>query len=163
MSGSAWTRAARRFPSSGSALPNLKFTVYSLTRVVNGTKVTWKQKTLLASQTITIDKSIGYVNDSPVRKEVKIEKETSDDVKYFVSVQSVGAAKGASVYYNVKATMTPLPPASALAMPETDDLNLTDALSFGQYAADADALADASASSLSDLDGISAWQNSLLA
>jgi len=33
-------------------------------------------------------------------------------------------------------------------MPETDDLNLTDALSFGQYAADADALADLDGKSL---------------
>ena len=72
-------------------------------------------------------------------------------------MQSVGATKGASVYYNVWATMTPLPEASALAMPETDNLGISDALSFGQY--DADVLADASASSLVELDDKSNWQN----
>ena len=46
--------------------------------------------------------------------------------------------------------------ASGLAMPETDTLAMTDALSFGQ---NADALADVSASSLAELDDKSAWQN----
>ena len=144
------------------ASPNLKFTVYSLEKVVNGGKVTWKQKTLLATQTVTVDKKDGYVNEALIPKTVEIEEKTSDDVKYFVSVQSVGAKKGASVYYNVWATMTPLPEASALAMPETsDELAISDALSFGNY--DADVLADASASSLADLDDKSAWLNIALA
>ena len=47
--------------------------------------------------------------------------------------------------------------AASLAMPETDSFGMTDALNFGQYA-DADALANASASSLADLDGISTRQ-----
>jgi len=48
----------------------------------------------------------------------------------------------------------------ALDMPETafaDSLNLADALSFGGY--DAEVLADASASSLAELDGKSSWLN----
>ena len=43
-------------------------------------------------------------------------------------------------------------------MPETsDELAMSDALSFGQY--DADVLADASASSLAELDANSGWLN----
>ena len=49
----------------------------------------------------------------------------------------------------------------ALDMPESDDLTMTDSLNFGQY--DTDALADASASALADLDGKSFWQDTLLA
>ena len=142
------------------ASANLKFTVYSLTRVVKGEKVTWKQKTLLATQTITVDKKIGYVNGAEIKKTVTVKEATSDDVKYFVSVQSVGAKKGASVYYNVWATLTPIETA-ALSMPESSDsLGITDSLSLGQYT-DADALADASASALAELDDKSAWQSLL--
>ena len=48
---------------------------------------------------------------------------------------------------------------ASLAMPETSDaLAMTDSLSFGQYA-DADDLANASASTPADFDGISAMQN----
>ena len=47
--------------------------------------------------------------------------------------------------------------ASALAMPETDTLGISDALSFGGY--DTDALADASASALADLDDKSGWMD----
>ena len=148
------------------ASPNLKFTVYSLERVVKGTKVTWKQKTLLASQTITVDKKDGYVLNAEVKKAVTVKEATSDDVKYFVSVQSVGAAKGASVYYNVRATLISSEvPAAALAMPAidslgiSDSLSLTDALSFVQY--DTDALADMSSASLADLNDKSTWQSLL--
>ncbi len=150
------------------ASANLKFTVYSLEKVVNGGKVTWKQKTLLATQTITVDKQIGYVNEATIKKTVSVKEATSDDVKYFVSVQSVGAKKGASVYYNVWATLTSFDEsaltmpetasdASALTMPETDNLGISDALSFGQY--DADALADVSAfDKLASFNDASGWQ-----
>ena len=54
-----------------------------------------------------------------------------------------------------------------LTMPEDEmadsGLNTQDDLSLGQYAADADALADASASSLAEFDEKSARQYSLLA
>jgi autotransporter passenger strand-loop-strand repeat protein len=150
------------------ASANLKFTVYSLEKVVNGGKVTWKQKTLLATQTITVDKQIGYVNEATIKMTVSVKEATSDDVKYFVSVQSVGAKKGASVYYNVWATLTSFDEsaltmpetasdASALAMPETDSLGISDALNFGNC--DSDALADLSASSLADLDDKAGWLN----
>jgi len=141
------------------ASANLKFTVYSLEKVVNGGKVTWKQKTLLATQTITVDKQIGYVNEATIKKTVSVKEATSDDVKYFVSVQSVGAKKGASVYYNVWATLTSFDEsaltmpetasdASALSMPETNSLGISDALSFGGY--DTDVLADTSLDPASD-------------
>ena len=48
-----------------------------------------------------------------------------------------------------------MPEPDSLAM--TDSLNLTDASSFGGY--DTDALADASASSLSELDDKAGWLN----
>ena len=122
------------------ASPGLKFTVYSLTRVVKGETVTWKQKTL-TSQTIAVKDQ--YVSGEPVKKTLEIKEATSDDVKYFVSMQSTGAKKGAEVFYNVTLGLTPPPDASALAMPETDShadsLGMTDALSLGQY--DTDVLA----------------------
>ena len=139
-----------------NASQNLKFTVYSLTKVVKGEKVTWSQKSL-ASGTITVDRKVGHVEGAQIRKAVAVKAATSEDVKYFVSVQSVGAKNGAEVFYNVMATFTPEgSEGAALTMPETDELSLTDTLSFGQY--DTDALAGASASTLAELDGISAKQ-----
>ena len=146
-----------------NASQNLKFTVYSLTKVVRGEKVTWTQKSL-ASGTITIDRKAGYVEDATLKKAIAIRDATSDDVKYFVSVQSVGSKNGAEVFYNVTATFTPEgSDGAALAMPETAALSLTDDLSFGQYAAESDALAGAAASSLAELDEVSVWQNLALA
>ena len=139
-----------------NAKQNLKFTVYSLTKVVRGEKVTWTQKSL-ASETITIDRKVGYVEAAQVKKAVAIQEATSDDVKYFVSVQSVGANNGAEVFYNVTAVFTTAgTDGAALSMPETDGLTLTDDLSFGNYGADV--LAGVSASALAELDGISARQ-----
>ena len=144
-----------------NASQNLKFTVCSLTKVVKGGKVTWTQKSL-ASGTIMVDKYFGYVEGAQLVKAVSIKKTTSDDVKYFVSVQSVGAKNGAEVFYNVRATFTPeASEGAALTMPETDELSLTDNLSFGNY--DTDALAGATASPLAELDAVSAWQNLALA
>ena len=91
--------------------------------------------------------------------------------EYYVSMtaaKTTANTKG-SVFYSVSATLTPqnesslaMPEtssvASALAMPETSDsLAMTDSLSFGQY--NVDALADASASALADLDDKSGWLN----
>ena len=141
-----------------NASQNLKLTVYSLTRVVRGEKVTWTQKSL-ASGTITVDKKVGHVEDAPLKKAVAVKEATSDVVKYFVSVQSVGSKNGAEVFYNVTATFTPeAAEGAALTMPETDSLAMTDDLSFGQYAAEQDALGGVSASSLAELDGISVRQ-----
>jgi len=85
------------------------------------------------------------------------------DKEYYVSMtatKTTANTKG-SVFYNVSATLTPQN-ASSLAMPETADaLAMTDSLSFGQY--NVDALADASASALADLDDKSAWQALTLA
>ena len=95
--------------------------------------------------------------------------ETATDVltglttgEYYVSMtaKSTKANASGSVFYSVMATLDPS--ASALAMPETSDsLDMTDSLSFGGY--DADVLADASASSLAELNDQSAWRNLTLA
>ena len=71
---------------------------------------------------------------------------------------AANAQKGSAAYYNVDVVSvsgqnfvpSSASVASALAMSETDSLGISDALSFGGY--DADVLADASASSLADLD-----------
>ena len=78
--------------------------------------------------------------------------------EYYVSMtaKSTKANASGSVFYNVTANLNPSV-ASPLAMPETDTLGISDALSFGQY--DTDALADVSASALADLDDKSAWLN----
>ena len=87
--------------------------------------------------------------------------------EYYLSVTSTNAKTGGNAYYNVSLLDTDITAdavdADALAMPELSDggLNLTDALSFGQLGADA--LADASAASLAELDGKSGWQDLLLA
>jgi len=99
------------------------------------------------------DRTNPYV-DGTLSAKVKL---TADaNTHYFVAMQSGGAAKyGDSVYYNV--TLNNLTSGSAaLAMPETDSLGISDAMSFGRY--DVDTLADASASSLSELDDKSAGQ-----
>ena len=84
-----------------------------------------------------------------------------DGTAFYVGVESTNAKKGGAGWYNVEVVSFTHAAAAALAMPETDGLNLTDALSFSQY--DTDALASASASSLAELDGKSAWQDLLLA
>ena len=108
-----------------NASPALKFAVYSLTRVVKGETVTWKQKTL-ASQTIEVKDK--YVSGEPLKKALAITEATSDDVRYFVSMQSAGAAKGAEVFYNVSLGLTPPAEASALAMPDYSGFGQEDVL-----------------------------------
>ena len=129
-----------------------KFTVYSMTRK-NGK---WTQK-VLGSQTIN---DVNGVTGATLKKAVQLAA-TSEDVRYFVSMQATDTKKCPEVYYNVTATPGGAANASALAMPETDVPTVTDALSFGQY--DADALADGSASALAGLNDKSAWQNLMLA
>ena len=99
-----------------------------------------------------------------------VEKTTDELVglkegEYYISMtaKNTKANDKGSVFYNVTVNATLSGNvSSALAMPETelassDSLGISDALSFGQY--DADALADASASSLTDPDDKSAWKN----
>jgi len=77
--------------------------------------------------------------------------------EYFLSMTAKDAKKG-NVYYNVSADVKLLDDASgtALAMPESDSLGISDALTFGNC--DTDALADLSAvSSPAELDDKSAW------
>ena len=85
--------------------------------------------------------------------------------EYYLAVTSTNAKQGGNAYYNVSLLDSDIVDgagdADALAMPETDNLNIADALSFSQY--DTDVLASASASSLVELDGKSAWQDLLLA
>jgi len=83
-----------------------------------------------------------------------------DAGEYYVSMaaKTTKATDKGCVFYNVTATFTASASAS-LAMPETDSLGISDALSFGSY--DTDALADASASALADLDDKSGWQSLL--
>ena len=102
-----------------------------------------------------------------------------DEGEYFISMESTNSKKGGAAYYKVElntANCARLPTAvlaahdaDALAMPEASamdaladsNLNLMDAMSFGQY--DTDALADASAFSLADLDNKTRWQSLTLA
>ena len=126
-----------------------KFTVYSMTRK-NGK---WTQKAL-GSQTV---KDVNGPTGATLKKDVLLTA-TNENVRYFVLMQALDTKKNPEVYYNVSATTTAAASnADALAMPETDALNVTAALSFGTF--DADALADASAASLADLDGKSGWLN----
>ena len=79
-----------------------------------------------------------------------------DAGEYYFSMESTNAKKGGNADYKVSVIIGDKYKA-ALAMPETDTLGISDALSFGQY--DADVLADASASALADLDDKSGWMN----
>jgi len=79
--------------------------------------------------------------------------------EYFLSMTAKDTKKG-NVYYNVTADVKPLDGAfdAALAMPESDSLGISDALTFDNC--DTDALADLSAvSSPAELDDKSGWLN----
>ena len=78
--------------------------------------------------------------------------------EYYISMtaKNTKANDKGLVYYNVTATLE-LPDADALAMPETDNRGVSDALSFGQNGADL--LADAAAVSFAELDGKAGRQN----
>ena len=138
----------------GTAKASSKLTVYKLT-LKNGK---WTKKAVGSLKVRnTSDVIDGYASGSGSKPGIKIDAATSDNVKYYVSMQSVDAKKGKEVYYNVSAAFTGSNEA-ALAMPETDSLAMTDDLSFGQYA-DVDTLASASASTLADLDDKASWMN----
>ena len=140
----------------GTANSSSAFSVCSLTW--NESKKVWTQKTL-TTQAVKIAKKADHV-DGVSTKEVNFKTATDAVTRYFVSMQSAGAKNGAELFYNVTAEFTPAGTgiADALAMPETSDsLAMTDALGFGRC--DVDALADVSAASLAELDGISARQN----
>ena len=96
----------------------------------------------------------------PASSKKAVTLEVKDGVSYYVSVKATNTKKTSvdpKTYYNVSYALEPVE-AAALSMPETSDaLAMTDSLSFGQY--DVDALADASASSLAELDDRSSWQN----
>ncbi len=78
--------------------------------------------------------------------------------QFFLGVNSTNAKKGSEAYYYMDVVSVSGQESSSLAMPETDSLGISDALSFGGY--DTDAFADASAASgLAELDGKSSWQN----
>ena len=100
--------------------------------------------------------------NDPATSKRPLTLEVKDGVSYYVSVKATNVKKTSvdpRTYYNVSYAVVQKE-TSALAMPETDDLAMLDSLSFGQYAA-SDALADASAASLADLDGKSAWKSLL--
>jgi hypothetical protein len=130
----------------------LAFRVYSLTYNA------WTGKYVAKAVTALTVAHSRNRNDSYVSNLLSAKVKLTEDANthYFVAMQSTGAAKyGDSVYYNV--TLNNLTSGRAsLAMPETDSLGISDAMSFGQK--DMDALADASASSLSELDDKSAGQ-----
>ena len=70
------------------------------------------------------------------------------------------AGEKGCVFYSVTAMFTASESAAdSLAMPETDNRGVSDALSFASP--EADLLADATASSFSELDDKSAWQSLL--
>lgn len=77
--------------------------------------------------------------------------------EYYLAITSTNAKTGGNAFYNVTLLdsdiVDDMPAVSALAMPEMDTLGISDALSFGQYGA------DASASALAELDDKSAWQS----
>ena len=69
--------------------------------------------------------------------------------EFFLGVTSTNAKKGSAAYYNVDVVKVYGQYSSSLAMPETsDELAMTDSLSFGQY--DTDVLADPSLAFISE-------------
>ena len=96
-----------------------------------------------------------------LKKDVKLTA-TNDDLRYFVSMQATDTKKSPGVYYNVMSFPTAVSEAAALALPETDSLGISDALSFGQTAA-TEMIANGATFGLPDdaakLDDKSAWQD----
>ena len=135
-----------------------KFVIYSLTEQ-NG------KYTLKALQTTALKKAKGASVYTATTKVLSL----AASGEYYISMQSTNAKKGGAAYYNVQlntAACVGLPEnvvldahvSDALAMLETDSLNLTEGLSLGQN--DADALADVTASTLAELDDKAAWLSS---
>ena len=104
----------------------------------------------------------------PVRRKIKADcpiqhDSLKVDAPILLTAKNTKPTEKGGAFYNVSATFNASGSASdALAMPETSDtLAMTDALSFSQL--DSDALAGASASSLTELDDKSAWKDLTLA
>ena len=118
-----------------------------------------KNGTLKALKTVKSKNNVAELND------FELKAKSAPGGQFFLGVTSTNAKKGSAAYYNldVVSVSGQNPPlssseASSLSMPETSDaLAISDALSFGGY--DADVFADASASSLAELDDKSAWLN----
>jgi len=110
-----------------------KFTVYSMTRK-NGK---WTQK-VLGSQTIT---DVNGASGATLKKDVKLSA-TTDDLRYFVSMQAADTKKSPEVYYNVMSFPTAVMEADALSLP-----------------ADALSMPESAAVPFSELDGKDGWQN----
>ena len=135
-----------------SATDEMSFSVLQITQNPKGG---FTQKTL-STTTLKKDKMSGVF--TAMTKSLRLEAG-----EYYICAESLNAARGGSAYYNVEAMFEAMysnaNAACALDMPESSALNAANELSFGQYAADADALAGASAASLAELDGISAMQD----
>ncbi len=122
-----------------------------------------KNKTLKALKTVKSKDNVAELVD------FELKAKSAPGGQFYLGVTSANAKKGSAAYYNVDvvsvsaqetSALLSAPDAAALDMPETSDsLALTDSLSFGQY--DADVLADASASTLAELDDKNSWQSLL--
>ncbi|MBO7659873.1 MAG: hypothetical protein J6T65_11290, partial [Clostridia bacterium] len=147
---------------------------FSLTATGDATlevfKVTKKGEDKYTKKSIqTLKLKVGDDEEKTEQARKTVTLEYKDDAFYYISVKATNTKKMPMVYYNVSYTIESMgeasalsmpetaSAASALAMPETNSLGISDALSFGGY--DADVLADASASSLAELDDKSAWLN----
>ena len=120
-------------------------------------KVTQKGETHTKKSLQTVKYKKG---SDPATSKKAVHLEVKDGVSYYVSVKATNVKTTSAdpkTYYNVSYAVAPKE-ASALAMPEPPDaLAMTDSLSFGQY--EAGALADATASSLAEINSISGWQS----
>jgi len=132
-----------------------------------------KNGTLKALKTVKSKNNVAELND------FELKAKSAPGGQFFLGVTSTNAKKGSKAYYNVDVVsvsgqdLAPLSAsegaslampesssaASSLSMPEADSLGISDALSFGGY--DTDVLADASASSLAELDDKAGWMNLL--
>jgi len=135
-----------------------------------------KNGTLKALKTVKSKNNVAELVD------FELKAKSAPGGQFFLGVTSTNAKKGSAAYYNLEVVSvsgqdsvpSSASVASSLAMPETDSvasvltmpetelaasdgLAISDALSFGGY--DADVLADASASTLVELDDKSGWLN----
>jgi autotransporter passenger strand-loop-strand repeat protein len=126
-----------------------KFTVYELVPKTKSGKTTYSLKALQSRTLVEDDAGNFQCATAPITFE--------NAGTYYFSMESTNAKKGGSAYYDVTVGILGGSSEAALSMPETDSLGISDALSFGGY--DADVLADASASSLAELNDKSGWMN----
>ena len=122
----------------GTAKASSKFTIYKLTRKSEKDKWTKKSLGTITVKNTPVDPTDKYASGSGSKENVIIDVTTGDNVKYYVSMQSVDAKKGKEVYYNAFVTIPSTSEASSLSMPEAElaSSNLfgtQDAMSFGGY------------------------------